>query len=230
MRLFAISDLHLPGGQGKDMDMFGLHWGDHWEKIKADWWGKVGQDDAVLIPGDISWAMTMDQAREDLNAIRELPGYKVLLRGNHDYWWGSVTRVREALGKQGYALQNDAIALGDWVICGSRGWSCPGKSDYTADDERIYRREGERMRLSLKDAARRFPDKSPLVMMHFPPFNDRQDASVFTELFAEYGVRQVLYGHLHGPGSALAFEGERNGCTYRLVSCDYLHFTLAEIF
>ena len=129
MKIYAIGDLHLPGGDDKPMEVFGTHWEGHWQKIKQDWLEKVRYEDVVLIPGDISWAMQLEHAVEDLRAVGDLPGRKIILRGNHDYWWGSITRVREALPEGMYALQNDAIELDGVVFCGSRGWTIPQGED-----------------------------------------------------------------------------------------------------
>lgn len=136
MRVFAIGDLHLPGGEDKPMNVFGDRWDEHFEKISADWKARVGEEDVVLIPGDISWAMQLEHAADDLQAIGSLPGIKILLRGNHDYWWSTITRVRELLPPKMYALQNDAIRIGDYVFCGSRGWT----GEETTDDKKIYAR------------------------------------------------------------------------------------------
>lgn len=229
MKLFAISDLHLSGHCPKPMDVFGAHWENHWMRICDAWRERVSPDDAVLIPGDISWAMTLEQAMGDLADIAGLPGTKVLLRGNHDYWWGGLARVRSALPKSMRALQNDAVRIGDLTICGTRGWTCPGSSSWEgAGDEKIYLRELVRLRLSL-DAARRLPDGPLVAMLHFPPFNERLEPSGYTKLLEEYGVRFAVYGHLHALAPCAAFEGERNGVLYRMVSCDYLDFKPAEI-
>lgn len=226
MRVFAIGDLHLSGAMDKSMDIFGQHWENHWEKIRADWAAKVQDEDVVLIPGDISWAMALDDAKVDLDSIGQMPGRIVLLRGNHDYWWSSLSRVRSILPPRMYALQNDCITLGDLKIAGSRGWLCPNERVFTKDDEKIYQRELLRLELSLKAVKAEQP---PLVMLHYPPFNDRLEPSGFTDLLERYGVRRVLYGHLHGPGIRNGFTGCMRGVEYQLVSCDALDFKLAQI-
>ena len=228
-KIFAIGDLHLPGPDDKSMDMFGAHWRDHFDKIREDWLARVGADDLVLIPGDISWAMTREQARPDIEAILALPGKKVILRGNHDYWWDSISRVREMLGPDATALQNDCYIFGDTVICGTRGWLCPQRKEFTKQDQKIYDREGVRMRLSLEDARKKAPGLLPRVMMHYPPFNSFEERTVFVELFEEFGVTDVIYGHLHSlTNEQRPFEGTLNGVRYRLVACDYLRFRLLE--
>jgi len=142
MRLFAIGDLHLPGGDDKPMDVFGGQWEDHFLRISQDWRGRVGETDVVLIPGDISWAMQLRDAVADLTAIGALPGRKVLVKGNHDYWWNGVTQVRSALPEGMSVLQHSAIDLEEAVVCGTRGWTIPTKDAPLPPEEwKIYQRE-----------------------------------------------------------------------------------------
>lgn len=229
MKLFAIADLHMDGGAGKPMDVFGPHWAGHCDRIFGSWREKVGESDTVLIPGDISWAMRFADALPDLNAVSELPGVKVLLRGNHDYWWGSLTRMRAALPESMRLVQNDACDIGPAVIAGSRGWLLPSDSDFSADDRKIYERELIRLELSLS-AAKRLSEKDgankPVIaMLHFPPMLRDGNPSGFTELLERYGVSRCLYGHLHGSIAwAIGFKGERNGVIYDLCSADSLGF------
>lgn len=234
--IFAISDLHLPGGDKKPMDIFGSHWADHFARIAADWRARVGEDDIVLLAGDTSWAMRLADAREDLWAIGALPGRKVLLRGNHDYWWCSISRLREALPPGMYALQNDALDLGGVIVCGSRGWVMPASPNATEDDERIYRRELGRLEMSLeaarglREAAAARGEATRLVaMLHYPPVIERDTGTEVTALLTAYGVEDAVYGHLHGPGIAGAFSGELGGVRYRLTSCDALEFALLAL-
>jgi predicted phosphohydrolase len=229
MRIYAIGDLHLPGGQDKPMAVFGEHWESHFERISSDWAAKVEEDDIVLLPGDISWAMTLEQAMDDLRAIGALPGRKIMLRGNHDYWWNSIGRIRAALPENFFAIQNDAARVDGLTVAGTRGWQTPGSRDFQQQDEKIYQREVQRLELSLREARRKAQGGSILGMIHYPPFNERREDNGFTALFAEYGVKTVLYGHLHGKSIASAFQGEREGIQYRLVSCDALDFRLSEV-
>lgn len=237
VRVFAISDLHLPGKHQKPMDVFGPQWLDHFERISADWRARISPEDLVLLPGDFCWAMQLDEAMDDLRAVAALPGTKILLRGNHDFWWSSVSRVRAMLPAGMLALQNDAIVTERAVLCGTRGWLCPGDSALGADDLRIYRREVARLELSLSFAEKKRAEarargvELPLVaMMHFPPFSSPEIASGFTELLEAHGVTLCVYGHLHGPGLAAAFSGNLRGVEYRLVSCDGLGFRVLELF
>lgn len=220
MRLFAISDLHLPGRDDKPMDVFGDKWKDHFARISADWRTRVAPDDAVLIPGDISWAMSFDDALDDLAAICALPGRKVLLKGNHDYWWNSVSRLRAALGEDAFALQNDSLLLGDTAVAGSRGW------DAAEMGGKVYRRELIRTELSLASAAARHPRRI-VAMLHYPPFDDKGAPTPFCDLFARYGVAKVVYGHIHNVRRPQ--RRVLDGIDYALVSCDSLGFRLLEL-
>ncbi len=224
MSVFAIGDLHLPGHEQKPMDVFGSHWDRHFEIISQNWLNKITQDDVVLIPGDISWAMQLSEAADDLNAIGQLPGTKLLLRGNHDYWWSSLTKLRAALPEGMHVIQNDAMKIGDRIFCGTRGWNFPtGQQTLSAQDEKVYQRELIRLRMSL-DHARKLGDGEITVMLHFPPLFADGISTAFTDILEEYQVPRVVYGHLHGAGIKIGFDGIRNGVSYHLVSCDALGF------
>ena len=230
MRLFAISDLHMPGGDDKPMNVFGSHWDNHVERIFANWRSRVTEEDVVLVPGDLTWAMQLEMARPDLQAIAALPGRKVILKGNHDYWWTSITQVRAAIGETMRAVQNDAIDLGEIVVCGSRGWLIPTKdTPLSPDDEKVTARELIRMEMSLQSAAKMANGRPMIAMMHYPPMYDLERNTAFTRLMEKYGVHTVVYGHLHGPSIRVGFNGQQNGVNYRLVSCDSLSFDPAEI-
>ena len=227
MKLFAIADLHMDGGAGKPMDVFGANWAGHVGRIFGSWKSKVGPGDAVLIPGDISWAMHWAEALPDLTELASLPGKKVLLRGNHDYWWGSLTRMRAQLPPGMYMVQNDCVDIGPCVIAGSRGWLTPESPDFSADDRKIYERETIRLGLSLAQAKRRAAaeNKPIIAMMHFPPLLRSGNPTGFSDLFEKFGVTRVLYGHLHGGLSWEAgWRGEKNGVLYELCSADSLGF------
>lgn len=229
MRFFAISDLHLPGGKDKPMDVFGPEWTDHFEKIKADWLSKVTDEDAVLMPGDLSWAMTLAEAMTDIELIASLPGSKIILRGNHDYWWPSAKKLREALPEGIYAVQNDSVNMDGTVVWGTRGWIHPDTPKFSAEDEKIYLREIARLRLSLGDMEKRFPGMPSIVMMHYPPFGPGGSPTPFTDVIAESGAVSCVYGHIHRAGSGELFSGLIDGVMYRCVSCDMAGFRLAEI-
>ena len=227
LTVFAISDLHLPA-RTKPMDVFGPHWENHFERISEDWRTQVGESDIVLIPGDISWAMHLEEALEDLHSIGALPGRKVLLRGNHDYWWSAIGRVRRALPEGMYALQNDCLLLDGVLLAGSRGWVIPADPEGDDEDARVYRRERVRLEMSLKTARAKCPDAPLTVMMHYPPLSETSPG--FAPLLEAYGVRDVVYGHLHGAGLQGAIRGERNGVRYHQVSCDGLGFKVYKVF
>ena len=226
MAVWAISDLHLPARQ-KPMDIFGPHWLNHFDRIREDWLARVSAGDIVLLPGDLTWAMHLEEAMEDLARVGELPGIKLLLRGNHDYWWSSIGRVRRALPEGCFALQNDSILLDGVLFAGSRGWQIPGEPDGDSDDARIYRRERQRLEMSLSNARAKSEDAPLVAMMHYPPRGE--NAEGFSDILKNYGVERVVYGHLHGAGLAGAIRGEVEGIIYHQVSCDGLDFKLDRI-
>ena len=227
MDIYAIGDLHLPGGDCKPMEVFGAHWEGHFEKICEDWRKKVRAEDVVLIPGDISWAMQMEDALADLRAIGELPGKKVLLRGNHDYWWSGIARLRDALPEGMYAVQNDALLLEDTAICGTRGWTLPAPGG-PSEDEKIYARELLRMEMSL-DRARRLAAHRLVVMCHYPPLGEGGAETRLSALLEKYRPDDVVYGHLHGAALRGAVNGCIGGIRYHCVSCDGLNFQLYRL-
>ena len=222
MAVFAISDLHLPARQ-KPMDVFGAHWANHFDKISEDWRARVRNEDIVLLPGDLTWAMHLEEAMEDVRRVGELPGKKLILRGNHDYWWSAIGRVRRALPENMFAIQNDAMLLDGILFAGTRGWTIPG-ADADPDDVRIYNRERLRLEMSMK-AARRIDANAPIVaMLHYPPL--MESARGFSDILENYGVADCVYGHLHGASIAGAVRGLRGGVRYHQVSCDGLDFKL----
>lgn len=229
MSVFAIGDLHLPGHAQKPMDVFGSHWDRHFETISENWRAKIADEDIVLIPGDISWAMQLSEAVDDLAAIGELPGTKLLLRGNHDYWWSSLSKLRAVLPAGMHVIQNDALLLNGLAFCGTRGWTFPTQQQpLSGQDEKVYLRELMRLRMSL-DQAKKLGGEEIIVMLHFPPLFADGLSTGFTEILEEYQVNRVIYGHLHGAGIKIGFEGIREGIEYRLVSCDALHFDPIQV-
>lgn len=228
MELYAIGDLHLPGGQDKPMDIFGPGWTDHPERIRNVWLENITEHDIVLIPGDISWAMTLEDAKEDLAYLGSLPGCIVMIRGNHDYWWSSIGKVRAALPANVKALQNDHYALPDGTaICGTRGWDIPvPESD--AHDVKLYRREVGRLELSLESVRRAGLDPR-IAMLHYPPTMQDGRRTDMTDLLEAYGVQLCVYGHLHGPARRRALNGTVRGVEYRLVACDAIDFAPVHI-
>lgn len=224
MSVFAIGDLHLPGHEEKPMNVFGSHWDRHFETICENWRELVAKDDVVLIPGDISWAMQLEDALDDLNAIARLPGTKLLLRGNHDYWWSSLSKIRSVLMPGMFVIQNDAMVLGGHGFCGTRGWSFPTDAQpLSQQDEKIYQRELMRLRMSL-ESVKKLATEDVTVMLHYPPLFADGLGTGFTDILEEYGVQRVVYGHLHGAGIKIGFVGTRHGIDYYLTSCDALGF------
>ncbi len=233
MKLFAIGDLHLSTSVNKPMDVFGARWVNHADKIQKNWLKTVAPDDLVIIAGDISWAIDLADALPDLRLINELPGKKILLRGNHDYWWQSISRLRILGETEGLStlnfLQNDAFLLEDGtVICGTRGWLLPGDADYEAKtDERIMKRELIRLKISLQEAAKlHTAGKALIAALHYPPFVHVGDENEVTSLLEEFGVTDCVYGHIHHLWSKLRLDRlEIRKIRYSLVACDQINFT-----
>ncbi|MDE7083574.1 MAG: metallophosphoesterase [Clostridia bacterium] len=231
MNVFSISDLHLSGLSDKPMDVFGSGWENHFEKIKSDWRKKVLSDeDIVLIAGDISWGTTLEEGLYDLESLKELRGRKVFIRGNHDFWWNGITKLRRAAPDGTFFfLQNDCVKFDNVIICGSRGWTCPGSSDYSDTDERLYKREAERFKLCFKEVEKvREEGDKLIVMIHYPPFSKTSPATEFTSLFEEYKADKVVFGHIHGE-AFFPFRTVKSGIEYVLTSCDKVDFTLQRI-
>ena len=223
MRVLAIADPHLSRRDPKPMDIFGPGWDGHPEAFFEGWRATVREDDLVLIPGDLSWAMRLEDALHDLHDIAALPGRTVILRGNHDYWWPSIGKLRRALPPSMQAIQNDALRIGDVVVAGTRGWVCPGSHEFGEQDERIYQRELGRLDLSLARAAelRRRGD-ALVVMLHYPPTNPRSEPSGFSERIVRAGPDALVFGHVHGGREVAA--APIDGVDVRFVAADALGF------
>lgn len=235
MNIYSISDLHLSFSSDKPMFVFGPIWNEHWEKISLDWDAKVQEHDCVLLPGDLSWALSLPEAEKDLFEISKRKGIKVFVRGNHDYWCSSSTgirKIRDSLPENINIIRHDSIKIGNYVICGSRGWTIPEKGITVSDsDKKIIDREAIRIRMSLDDAAlKREPEDKLILMIHFPPFNSSYDDSIFTRIFEEYKVDSVVYGHLHGKTSKTSLYIEKNNIKYYLTSCDLRNNKLTLIY
>lgn len=225
MALFAISDLHFGTGINKTMDIFGYKWVNHVEKTIENWKDTVTTEDTVIIPGDISWGNNLDEAKSDLDLIDSLPGRKIMLMGNHDYWWQSLSKVCAAYPNILF-LQNNYYMYEDMAICGTRGWVCPNSVKFTKEDEKVYNREQLRLKLSLDAAIKSGHGEKIMVVFHYPPVNENHDRSGFINILEQYSeVKKVIYGHIHGISSASEiFEGLHNGIDYSLVSSDFLNF------
>lgn len=231
MNVYAISDLHLSTTADKPMNVFGGNWDGHFEKIKQDWLEKVGQEDIVLISGDISWAMKLEDALMDLQQLAPLPGKKVFVRGNHDYWWNGISRLRAAAPNEDFIfLQTDAVKIGEFILIGSRGWTCPGSPDYTEQDNKLYLRESERFRLAFAEADKLYTgEEKKIVLIHYPPFNLKNEDTLFTQAFEENGVDKVVFGHIHG-AAYFPLKTEKGGVEYVLAACDKVGFKLLKIY
>ena len=230
MKVFAIGDLHLSINSNKPMNIFGPVWENYLQDIEKSWNELVTDNDIVLIPGDISWAMKLSDAVADLNYINQFAGTKIILKGNHDYWWSSLSALNQVLPKGMIALQNSAVKIGNVVFCGSRGWTVPDQNNFkTAEDEKIYKRELIRLDLSLSQATKlKEPDDILIALTHYPPFNYKQENSEVTNLLEKYGVSKVVYGHLHNDFSQPLFT-HKNGIEYYLTSCDLVKNKLTQI-
>ena len=227
MALYAISDLHLAFNNDRPMDIFGEKWSNHDAKIKNNWMRKINEDDMILIAGDISWAMRENESMMDLQWIEDLPGKKIISKGNHDYWWNSITKLNAKFENTKF-LQNNYYVYKEYAICGSRGWICPGSDKFTEKDEKIYSRELIRLRLSL-DSAKKAGFNKFIVMIHYPPTNEKFEESDIVKLFKEYNVEKVIYGHLHGPALRRVLEGVNDGVEYIMTSGDYIDFDPVKI-
>lgn len=227
MSIYGIGDLHLsfhPTVE-KPMDVFGDRWKNHTNKLYDNWNNIVAKDDTVIIAGDISWGLRLEEAVTDLDWINELNGTKVIFKGNHDLWWGSINKLNK-LYKNMTFVQNKAFVVEKEdkkiAICGTRGWVCPGTDGFNSHDLKMYERESLRLEMSLKEAETYNADIK-LGVLHYPPTNDRFHNSNFTELFSKYGVKSCIYGHLHGKEAYKnGLKGLFKGTEYNLVSLDYL--------
>lgn len=238
MNIFAIGDLHLSFKhevnvlnwenyeEYKPMEDIEPSWHLHAKRIYENWTRNVTDQDVVLVPGDISWAMRLEEAQPDLGYMGLLPGRIICVQGNHDYWWQSISRIRSAVPPNMFMIQNDHVEIKNGVnICGTRGWLCPGGSFFKEEDEKIYRRELIRMENSLQSVG----SGRKIAMMHYMPTNEKHDYSGFVELFQKYEVDTVIYGHLHARACRYRLPDRAWGVNFYLASADYLNFGPALI-
>lgn len=226
--IYGIGDLHLDYSREKPMDVFGEDWIGHEEKIFKNWKEKVTNEDLVLIPGDISWALKLDQAYNDLKKVNELPGKKVITKGNHDYWWESKKKMNSLELDTIFFLQNDSYSYKNIDIVGSRGWKPKDSEDFTEHDEKMYNRELNRLNLSLNSIRGR-PYKI-IAMLHYPPFKLDSSPNEFVYLMKEYSVDICIYGHLHSEGHRYVVEDVIEGIQFLCVSSDYIDFNPLKIY
>ncbi len=215
------------------MDIFGNNWENHAEKIKNDWLSKVKETDTVILPGDFSWAMYITETYEDFKYLNDLPGKKILSKGNHDYWWTTVTSMKRYLTKNEFNnidfLFNNSHLVDDKVIVGTRGWQ---NSFRVAEDYKILKRENDRLKLSIQDGINKYgEDKEFIAFIHYPPFykEDVPEEIDFIKILKQYGIKRCFYAHLHGESHRDAIEGVIDGIEYKLVSSDFLGFKLLQI-
>jgi uncharacterized protein len=245
MDIWAIADLHLSFGvPEKTMEIFGPQWVNYAEKMKERWCEVVQPEDLVLIAGDISWALALEHARKDLEWIESLPGVKVLIKGNHDYWWSSLSKVNKILPPSLHLIQNDAFHYRDVSIGGARLWdsdeynfnafitfrerSAPATEEKRPERQKIFRRELERLELSLKNLKKEAALR--IAMTHYPPIGPSLAPSQAAALLEKYGVEICVFGHLHNVERGALPFGKERGISYHLTSCDYLDFTPLKIY
>lgn len=233
MSVYTMSDLHLALGVDKPMDVFGKGWSDYMQRIRENWNNVVKREDTVVIGGDVSWAMYLDQCHPDFDYIQKLNGKKIILKGNHDYWWESITKLNKFVLDNGYDsikfLYNNSYVVEDFVLCGTRGWLVPGDLRFKQDDDKAYNRELIRFELSATDMEQKVQTTEKqltrVAVFHYPPFSKdgEFDSGVMT-LLKKYKIQKCIYGHLHGKSCETAIEGDMDGIEFKLVSSDYMKF------
>ena len=236
MSIYIIGDLHLPFGIDKPMDIFGEKWEGYTEKLKEDWTKNVKQEDTVFLAGDFSWATYLEESYKDFEFINELPGRKILLKGNHDYWWTTIKRMKNFLESNEFNnidfLYNNSFLIENKAFVGTRGWSF----NDTENSQKMMNREALRLELSIKDAIEKYgEDKEIIAIMHYPPIsknkmkNEYTYDSKFLSVMKKYNVKKCYYAHLHGNSHKEAVEGNIEGIEFKLISGDYLGFKLKAI-
>lgn len=223
--IYAIADLHLDHSGEKPMDIFGSNWVGHEKKIEESWRKNITSEDLVLLPGDISWGLKLSDATCDLLFIDSLPGTKLITKGNHDYWWSSLSKLNALNLKSIHFIHNNSYSYKDISICGTRAWMDKSSKEYKKDMDNIYMRELGRLRNSLEKAE--FENK--IAMLHYPPFNEKKELNEFGLMCRDYGVSILLYGHLHGEGHREIVEGNFDGMNVICVSSDYINFEVKKI-
>ena len=228
MSLFVIGDTHLSLSTDKPMDIFG-GWKNYMQRLEENWCSVVQPQDTVIIPGDVSWGMSLEQAKEDFLFLHRLPGKKILMKGNHDYWWTTRAKMESFLVENGLdslsMLHNNAVSVEGLSLCGCRGWMLVQGQEH---DKKIINREAGRIRASLQDA-QRFGEQEKVLFLHYPPVFMQDSIPEFFEVMNQYGVRRCYYGHIHSQGCRFAFQGEWCGVQLEMVSADYLRFMPKKI-
>lgn len=232
MSIFALSDLHLSFAVDKPMEVFDPVWKNHAEKIKENWNNVIKDSDTVLIPGDISWGLSLDEVKPDLDYIESLNGSKIIGKGNHDLWWKSINKLSGSYGSLSFLKSGYIIAEG-YAVCGTKGYACPGSEDFKEPerDMKLYLREAGRLEASVKSAAEEgLAGDKIIVMLHYPPTNEKKENSLFTDIIKYYNIKTVVYGHLHSNRKYdYSLSGTVDGAYYSLVSTDFLNHTPLKI-
>ena len=227
MAVFTIGDLHLSLSGDKPMDRFGTAWENHPQKLREGF-SRVGPEDLTVLAGDLSWAMSLEGAEADFAFVQALPGKKLILKGNHDYWWSTAARAYRFFEEHGFdslgILHNNAYFFGDYALCGTRGWFYE-EDRGTEHDRKMMLREVQRLELSLKAGG----DREKIVFLHYPPVFQNYRCEEILSLLQEYRVRQCFYGHIHGKGCPLAFNGRIGFTEFKLVSADWLGFIPMQV-
>ena len=222
MAIFVVGDLHLSLGGDKPMDVF-EGWEGYLPKLEANWRTLISPQDTVILAGDTSWAMKLEDTKTDFAFIQSLPGQKWLLKGNHDYWWDTKSKMDRYLAEKGWStisiLHNNCFTADGIAICGSRGWFYDAESD---EDKRILMREVGRLNTSVELA--KDTDLEPIVFLHYPPIYGNAECEEILNVLIDSGIKRCFYGHVHGSGARYAFEGEKYGIQFKLISADYLKF------
>ena len=221
MSLYAIADTHLSFGTDKPMDSF-PGWSDYVGRIERNWNKLITNDDTVVIAGDISWAMNFDELRADFDFINKLNGHKIIIKGNHDYWWNTLTKMNKFIEENGFdtisMLSNNSFEVDGVSVCGSRGWFFDSDE---AHDEKVLNREVGRIKMSLDSAS----CEEKILFLHYPPVTTDHACEPVMQLISDYGIKNCYFGHLHGAAAKVAVDGELNGCKFELISGDRLGFT-----
>lgn len=225
MSLFAIADTHLSLGTDKPMDIF-KGWSDYVERLEKNWRLLVKEDDTVVIAGDISWAMKLEECEKDFTFLENLPGKKIILKGNHDYWWATKKKMDEYIEKMGFKtlniLFNNSYSCGDFALCGTRGWCLEPESE---EDTKVLNRELGRLKTSI-DCAKKLDCKEMVAFFHYPPVFGDKECTPIIDLLIENGIKKCYYGHLHGSmAKRCAVNGIYRDIEFRLISCDNINFT-----
>lgn len=230
MAIYVIADLHLSFSQDKPMSIFGENWEGHSEKIKNNWISKVKPEDTVVLPGDFSWAMYLQDTYKDFEYLNSLPGKKLLLKGNHDYWWTTVTNMRNFLEENKFKnidfIYNNSYLVENKILTGTRGWNLLD----TENSSKMIKRESIRLQLAIEDGIKKYgDDKEIIVFMHYPPISNTNKKSEFIKILKQYDIKRCYYGHLHGKSHQDAVEGIVDGIEFKLISADYLNFDVIKV-